>query len=366
VSYLDGVERMLAQIAAQDRLRQVEPGRRAGAIDFSSNDYLGLACDPSVVQALRRATRVGSGGSRLLGGRDREHQLLEEELAAWLGRERALLFSSGYLAALGAIGVLSSLVSCVYSDRLNHACLIDGIRLGRSRCEIYPHAALPSREQRRSGALVVSESIFSMDGDTVAPAGLLDRLGEDDVLLIDEAHALGVVGSQGAGLACRLDDPRVVVLGTLSKSLGGCGGFVAGPARLVELFINTARSFIFDTALPPSLALAARIALVMARRGDDRRAGLHAAVARLRTGLRALGHSAIEDLSPIVPVLLGEERRALYVAAQLAQFGLIVPAIRPPTVPAGTSRLRISVRADHTREEIDLLIARLGQCIATS
>jgi len=335
-------------------------------LDFSSNDYLALATHPHVVEAFRRATRVGSGGARLLGGSHREHSLLEEELAQWLGRERVLLFSSGYHAALGAIGVLARTVDTIYSDRLNHASLIDGIRGTHNERVVYEHAALPPRALRRSGSLIVTESIFSMDGDAVDVRAMLADLGEGDVLLVDEAHALGLVGREGAGHARGLDDPRVVVMGTLSKSFGGAGGFIAGPARLIELLVNAARPFIFDTAMPPALALAARVALVLIRDGDERRARVHANVRRLREGLAALGFPVIESASPIVPIVLGSEERAVEMAARLEAKKIYAPAIRPPTVPAGTSRVRFSVRADHQNEHIDLLLRHLAACIVTS
>ena len=368
MTWLDAVRCALAEIEAHGRLRHVDGAVPAGLVDFSSNDYLALARDGRVVEALRRADRVGSGGARLLGGRHRDHALLEEELAAFLGRERVLLFSSGYLAAIGTIPVAARFVAAIYSDALNHASLIDGIRLARARKEIYPHAALPPSDRRIRPALVVSETAFSMDGDTIDVAGVVGRLHADDVLLLDEAHALGVLGPQGAGLAFGIADPRLLVLGTLSKSFGGLGGFVAGPSPAIELLVNAARGFIFDTALPPALALAARVALMLVRgeEGERRRARLRENAARLRAGLRAIGIAAAESPSPIVPVLLGDEQVALRASAALQARGLHVPAIRPPTVPPGTSRLRIGVRCDHTAEQIDLLVEALAQCIATS
>lgn len=365
MSYLDRAAMQLDAIRAAGRYRAIRTHGLSGLLDFSSNDYLALATQPQVVEAFRRATRVGSGGARLLGGSHREHSLLEEELATWLGRERVLLFTSGYHAALGAISVLARTVDTIYSDRLNHASLIDGIRSTRNPRVIYSHAALPPRAARRASALIVTESIFSMDGDAVDVAAMLADLGDDDVLLLDEAHALGLVGSQGAGHARALHDPRVVVMGTLSKAFGGQGGFIAGPAPLIELLTNAARSFIFDTAMPPALALAARVALVLIRDGEELRARVHGNVRRLREGLRQLGFPAIDDLSPIVPLVLGSEERAVEMAARLESKRIYAPAIRPPTVPAGTSRIRFSVRADHQSEHIDLLLRGLAECIVT-
>jgi 8-amino-7-oxononanoate synthase len=364
--YLRRVDAMLAAIRAEDRYREIATHADDGAIDFASNDYLGLATEPQVVAALRHATRAGSGGARLLGGRHREHSLLEDELARWLGRERALLFSSGYLAAIGALPVLAQTVEAVASDERNHACLIDGIRLSRVPRAVYAHATLPRRASRGPSTLVVSETIFSMDGDAVDPRSLLDDLGNDDLLFVDEAHALGVAGPEGAGLARGLDDPRTIVMGTLSKALGTHGGFVAGPAQAIDLLANRARSFVFDTALPPAIALAARVAIVLARRAGDRRARLAANASRLRAGLRELGFEAPDGVSPIVPMTLGSERRALDVAACLRRARINAPAIRPPTVADGSSRLRFSIRADHTPEQIDLVVKELRRCIATS
>ncbi|MHB8147880.1 MAG: aminotransferase class I/II-fold pyridoxal phosphate-dependent enzyme [Vulcanimicrobiaceae bacterium] len=366
MNYLERVEVSLAAIRAQDCYRSLDAYQVNECIDFSSNDYLGLSTDPQVVQAFRSATRVGSGGARLLGGRHREHSLLEEELAEWLGRERALLFSSGYHAALGAITVLGENVDRIFSDRLNHASLIDGMRLARAPRTIYPHVRPTPRAGRAANALLVTESIFSMDGDAADLAAMAGDLGDGDVLLVDEAHALGVAGPRGAGLARDLRDPRVVVMGTLSKSLGALGGFVAGPAPLIELLINSARPFIFDTALPPAIALAARVALALARRDERRRERLHAAVLQFRNGLRAMGLPIIQTPSPIVPVVLGKPALALHVSAALLAKRIYAPAIRPPTVPDGSSRLRFSLRADHTPEHIDLALRELQRCIATS
>lgn len=366
MSYLDRVGEELDAIRAAGHYRVLPTHQLTGVADFSSNDYLGLSTNSQVLQAFRYATRAGSGGSRLLGGRNREHSLLEEELAAWLGRERALLFSSGYHAALGAIAVLARAVRTIYSDALNHASLIDGIRMTHADRAIYPHASVPPRASRNGPSLIVTESIFSMDGDAVDIQAIVDDLGPDDVLLVDEAHALGVVGDEGRGLAGAIRDPRVVILGTLSKSFGVHGGFVAGPTPLVELLVNAARTFIFDTALPPAIALAARVALVTLRNGDDLRKRLHENVARTRAGLASLGLPVITDPSPVVPVVLGTESRAVNVSEALLAKRLYAPAIRPPTVPPGTSRLRLSLRANQNTEQIDLLIEGIRQCIAIS
>lgn len=365
MTYLRRIEDALGVIREHGRYRELQSEEPRYVADFSTNDYLALASDSRMVEAMRHVKRVGSGGARLLGGRHREHWLLETDLARWVGRERALLFSSGYLAALGAIQVLSQFADTIYSDALNHACLIDGIRASKTPRAIYPHAQLPSRSERRSRSLIVAESLFGMDGDTLDVRAIVDDLGDDDILLLDEAHALGILGPEGAGLAHGIADPRIVVLGTLGKAVGSAGGFIAGPAPLIELLINASRTFIFDTAPPPAIAFAARVGVMLARGAEDRRGRLRAKTLRLREGLRSLGFPALDADTPIVPIIVGEERRAMDLMARCLERGVYAPAVRPPTVPAGTSRLRVSMRADHTDEQVDLLLDALA-CIATS
>ncbi len=365
MSYLHRVRALLDEVRAKNRYREVQPDAPHYTIDFSSNDYLGLARDSRVVEALRRATRVGSGGARLLGGRHREHWMLEEDLADFCGRERALLFSSGYLAALGAVTTLAQTVEAAYSDERNHASLIDGLRLSASPRHIFAHRALPPKAQRIAPALLVPESIFSMDGDRANLGALLADLNAGDVLLVDEAHALGVAGPCGGGLARALPDDRVIVLGTLSKALGAHGGFIAGPSAFIDLLANSARSFIFDTALPPAVALAARIALYIARSADDRRASIAQRSAELQAGLPLPYRCAQPLEGPIVPVLLGEERRAKHFETELAAQHIYAPAVRPPTVPPQSSRLRLSIRSDHTAAQMASFTHALT-CLATS
>lgn len=362
MTYLARVRERLARIRAENRYREVDAEPQRYFADFSTNDYLGLATDGRVVAALRQANRAGAGGARLLGGKFRDQWLLEEELAAWLGRERALLFSSGYLAALGALPVLAQLSAHAYSDALNHASLIDGLRLSRVARTVYPHLSLPPRLARTRPALIVSETLYGMDGDLADPHALVADLDEGDVLLLDEAHALGVLGTNGAGLAHGITDERTIVLGTLSKALGGTGGFLAGPAEAIDLFANSARSFIFDTALAPALALSSRVAVMLAcgPEGAMRRQSLRARVERLHAGLIRLGLPAPAHFSPVVPILCGDERKALAAQAACRERGVYAPAVRPPTVPQGRSRLRVSVRADHTDVQIDTLLEALA------
>jgi 8-amino-7-oxononanoate synthase len=358
VSYLDRVRTELAIVTAAQRRRVARAALPSGAIDFSSNDYLGLAHDHRVVAALRSTGRVGSGGSRLLGGAAAEHAELERALAEWTGRERALLFSSGYLAALGAITALAPCVDVAYSDESVHACIIDGLRLTKLERHIVPHATVPARTGDARSALVVTESAFGMDGSRAPLAELVTLLCDEDVLLVDEAHALGLFGTAGSGYAASVHDDRVVVIGTLSKALGAAGGFVAGPAEVIELLTSTARTFIFDTALPPAIAAAAACALRIVRdpEGDELRSRSRAHSARVRDELRGLGYDVRGEEGPIVPVIAGGERAALVLARGLDERGLYAPAIRPPTVRPGSSRLRLTIRADHTAAEIDVLL----------
>ncbi len=368
MSYLHRVRAELAALDANDRRRHVRASLPDGAIDFSSNDYLGLAHAPELLEAVRTAEQIGSGGSRLLGGAHTEHAALEAELAEFLGRERVLLFSSGFLAALGGIATLARTVDIAYSDERNHASLIDALRAVRTPRRILPHSTLPD-QRGPEAALFVSESIFSMDGDAADVASLFATLRPADVALIDEAHAIGVAGPNGAGLMQPFGDERVVVLGTLSKAFGAAGGFLAGPADTIELAANVARSFVYDTAMPVPIAAAARAALALIRTGDARRARLAGNVAQMRSALARpdgafVVSSGAHAAAPFVSVVFGPEITALGVAGELEARGFFAPAIRPPTVPAGTSRLRVSLRADHRPEEIEAFASALHDIAA--
>jgi 8-amino-7-oxononanoate synthase len=377
----------LAQIAAKGLLRALEPlTTPAGAevtlqgprgperlVNWSSNDYLGLAGDPRLAEALSagaRAWGTGAGASRLVTGDFAPVNALEAELAAFEGSEAALLFGSGYAANLGMFPALAGPEDVVCSDALNHASLVDGCKLSRARVAVYPHCDLDALETalRAAGSarrrLVVTDTVFSMDGD-VAPlaeiAGLCERHAA--VLIVDEAHATGVLGPRGAGLVRELGlEARVDArMGTLSKALGVVGAHVAGSRALRELLVNKARPLIYSTALPPALAEAARasLAIVGGLEGDEKRARLFQGVRQLAAGLRKLGIAA-EERSAIFPVVLGAPERAVAVAAGLRQRGHLVKAIRPPTVPAGTSRLRIALSAAHGPERIGALLEALG------
>lgn len=343
-------------------------------LSFASNDYLGLRDDPRVVAACKRAADrygVGAGAAHLLGGHHPEHAELERELADWLRRPAALLFSSGWQAALGTLPALLERHDHVFQDRWNHASLLDGAQLARVRSQRYPHLDLTALEgllaavvdDRGHAKLVISDSVFSMDGD-LAPVAELAALSRRHAawLMLDEAHALGVLGPEGAGAAAAagLDTQAVpVLLGTLGKALGTFGACIAGSSALCDYLMNHARSWIYSTALPPALAAATREALRLARREQHRRDHLQALGTRLRRGLDQLGFDAPRVSTPIQPVLLGSAAAALSFSAALEEAGLHVPAIRPPTVPEGTARLRISLSAAHSEADVDRLLGAL-------
>jgi len=354
-----------------------EPGRflRDGRslVNFGSNDYLGLAADPRVAAAAAEAARLygwGSGASPLVGGWTDAHRELSRGLAAFLGAEAALLFPSGYAANLGAIAALVGPGDAVYCDRRNHACLIDGVKLAGARLRVYPHADAGRLDEilaRDAGRfrrrLIATDGVFSMDGDLAPLADLADLADRfDAALLVDEAHGTGVHGpdGRGAGSACGVHDRIPVHIGTLSKALGSVGGFAAGSRRLVDWLTNNARTQIYSTALPAAAAAAALAALRISQSEPWRRDRVHAHARRLRESLTAAGHYPGGSAGPIVPVPVGDPFVAMALSGRLRDLGLFVPAIRPPTVPAGTSRLRVSLSAAHDDGDLDRLIAALG------
>lgn len=338
-------------------------------IDFGSNDYLGLAQHPRLVAALRRASQAGARASHLLGGHQAVHEDLEGALADWLGYPRALLFSTGYMAATGALPALLGRHDLCVQDRLNHACLLDGARLAGARLERYRHVdaasageALAAHPQRR--ALIVTDSVFSMDGDVAPLAGLAAAAARAGaVLLVDDAHGLGVLGPAGAGsvAAAGLDAGAVpVLMATLGKALGTAGAFVAGDRDLVEGLLQAARTFIYTTAMPPALAAATLAAVGVARREQWRRDHLAALVAHFRAGAAGLGLRLADSDTPIQPLLVGPAQRATAMALALEAQGILAVAIRPPTVPVGGARLRITLSAAHARADVDRLLAALA------
>ena len=349
---------------------------------FCSNDYLGLATHPALVQAACDAAQaygVGSGGSPLVSGHSAANAALEQELAAFVGLARALYFYAGYATNIGIIPALVGAGDAIFSDALNHACLIDGARLSRAQIHCYAHADLAAlaRELAQSSAprkLVMTDAVFSMDGDSADITGLLALCEQHDaLLLLDDAHGFGVLGPQGRGslAAAGLIGPkasrRVLYMATLGKAAGVAGAFVAGDDALVEWLLQKTRSYIFATAAPALLASALRTSLQLIEREDWRRTHLQHLITRLRNGLTAglqgSGWQLSNSQTAIQPLLIGRNDEALAVMDGLRLRGIWVPAIRPPTVPEGTARLRIALSAAHTEADVDQLIEAL-MCLA--
>lgn len=357
-----GLRRSLREIGgAQDAVVSVN-GRRA--VLLCSNNYLGLAFHPEVTEAAARASRdfgASSASSRLISGHMNPHAALEEKIAAWKSTEASLLFSTGYHANIGTISSLMGGDDVVVSDELNHASIIDGCRLSRTRVAVYRHNDVDHlREVLRGNAgarrlLVVTESVFSMDGDIAPLATIADACAEHDAwLMVDEAHGAGVFGPRGAGVvsALGLTDRVDIHMGTLGKAIGSFGAYVAGSRSLIDHLVNRARSFIFTTGLPPSAAAAASAALDLIAREPERAAGLLSRARALGEYLREAGLDVPNVESQILPVMVGDAREALAAGDALLARGYYVAAIRPPTVPPGTSRLRLSLMATHNAEQI--------------
>jgi 8-amino-7-oxononanoate synthase len=354
----------------------VVDGRRL--IDFSSNDYLGLAAHPALAAAMSECAArsgTGSGASHLISGHGREHAALEEELAAFTGRPRALLFSTGYMANLGAVTALTARGESVLLDRLSHASLIDAGLLSGARFRRYPHcdAAAARRllaESAPQTTVLATDGVFSMDGD-IAPLAALSEAARTHGawLIVDDAHGLGVLGANGrgalevAGLHC---DEVPVLVGTLGKAFGSFGAFVAGSDELIELLIQRARSYIYTTALPQPVAAAARAALRIARQETWRRERVAALTARFRAAAREAGVPLAESATPIQPIPLGSAQAALAAQQALREAGFWVVAIRSPTVPAGAERLRVTLSAGHRESQIDALVETLSHCCASA
>ncbi|MGA9883680.1 MAG: 8-amino-7-oxononanoate synthase [Candidatus Acidiferrales bacterium] len=373
-------ERIERRIARElDSLRAISQFRAlevSDGINLSSNDYLGLAYDPRLKQAtmesIARAARVGGTGSRLLSGNAREWEELEEEFAAFAGTKSALYFGSGYAANLGLMTSLLRPGDVVFSDAMNHASLIDGMRLSGATKVIYRHGDLADLENALrdtaggTGArAIVTESVFSMEGD-VAPLdemlGLAKKYGAG--LVVDEAHATGVHGPEGRGMVAELGIERemLAVVHTCGKALASAGAFVCGGHKLKEFLINRARTFIFSTAMPPYFSGQIRAAVELARAGDRERAHLREIAHELRTRLTETGINCGASSTHIVPVILGNNEAALHAASELQRAGFAAKAIRPPTVPAGTARIRISLTSRISMEQTQ----RLAEVLRTA
>lgn len=361
----------LRRLADQGLRRQLPAARDLATLDpsrdFASNDYLGLARDVTLRQ-LAPELPWGAAASRLLSGDHPIHHQAEARLAAFVGRPAALLFSSGYAANVSTIPALVGADDLVLSDAANHASLIDGCRLSRARVEILPHGDLDAAERvlrarraRHRLCLLVTDAVFSMDGDDAPLAGLatLAERYEAD-LYVDEAHGLGVRGPSGRGLCAKLGVVPTVLLGTLGKSFGLAGAFVASEASVRDLLVQRARGFVYSTGIPPALAAAVLRATDRVEGADQERRLLAAHTRRLRTRLEAAGFLLPPVPGPILPLVLGSAESALAAARFLAAWGLHAPAVRPPTVPPGTARLRLVPRADHRPEDIDRLAEALA------
>ena len=360
--------------AASISLLPLPPGEGRGEgslLNFGSNDYLGLAGDPRLTEAAMRAAKQegwGAGASPLVTGHSEAHAELERRLAEFEGVEAALVFTSGFAANLGTVAALVDREDAIYADAKNHASLIDGCRLSRGEVHIYRHGDVDhladllrdsSRYRRR---LILTDSLFSMDGD-FAPLAEIAELAEKHsaMLMVDEAHATGVFGEHGRGVAEHLgvEDGIHIRMGTLSKALGCAGGFVVGGRSLIDWLVNRARSYVFSTAFPPAVAAAAIAALDIVRDEPHRRQELHDRAAKLRNELTTRGLSIGRTSSQIIPIYIGDPERTMNLAQSLRQRGLFIPGIRPPTVPAGESLLRISLSSAHTPAMLGKLLAAL-------
>jgi len=371
-------ERRAADLYRQRPLLQTAQGPQVVVdgqplLAFCNNDYLGLANHPEVIAAWRAGAErwgVGGGASHLVIGHSTPHHQLEEALAELTGRPRALLFSTGYMANLGAITALVGQGDTVLQDRLNHASLLDGGLLSRARFNRYLHndaQSLASRLQRATGnTLVVTDGVFSMDGDLAdLPALAATARAANAWLMVDDAHGLGTLGANGGGIVEHFGlglDQVPVLIGTLGKACGTAGAFVAGSDDLIEALVQFARPYIYTTSQPPALACATLKSLQLLRDESWRREQLAALIRQFREGAEQIGLQLMDSQTPIQPILIGDSGRAVRLSQMLRERGLLVTAIRPPTVPAGSARLRVTLSAAHTEAQVQLLLNALADC----
>jgi 8-amino-7-oxononanoate synthase len=388
---LTRVLRVAESAAAPTQTVRSADGSARELLMFCSNDYLGLAAHPALAEALAEGAALygaGSGASHLISGHSRAHADLEQRLGAWMAPEipdaQALFFCTGYMANLAVLTALGDADAVIFSEAMNHASLIDGARLAKAPVQRYAHGDVAQLDGLLAACsakvkLIVTDAVFSMDGD-LAPLDQLLALADqhDAWLIVDDAHGFGVLGPQGRGSLAHfgLRSERLIAIGTLGKAAGVAGAFVAAHPTVIQYLIQAARPYIFTTAAPPAVghALLASLALMQSADGEARRANLVALQARLRDGLAAvlaehpqLGWSLPESATPIQPLIVGENITALRLSARLEQIdGLRVPAIRPPTVPVGTARLRITLSATHTAAQVDRLIAAIASAAAAA
>lgn len=339
---------------------------------FCSNDYLGLANHPQIVAALQQGAAqwgAGAGAAHLVSGHFGPHRQLEEALAAFTGKPAALLFSTGYMANLGVVQALAGKGDTVFADKLNHASLNDAMLLSRAEVRRYRHNDVAQlahmlSEGRPGRKLVITDAVFSMDGDIAPLPELLELCERHDAwLLADDAHGFGVLGKQGRGTLSHfgLDSPRLILMGTLGKAAGVSGAFVAAEQIVIDTLVNHARSYVYTTAAPPALSVALLEALRLIGQGDALRAHLYALVGKLRAGLDDLPWKLMPSDTAIQPLLIGDSREAVKLSEELRARGIWVAAIRPPTVPQGTARLRITLSASHTEADVDRLLEGLHE-----
>ncbi|WP_292751785.1 8-amino-7-oxononanoate synthase [Methylophaga sp. UBA4204] len=370
-------DRKAAGLYRRTRLRDGEQGVEVvldgrKMLSFSSNDYLGLAAHPALKKAFIDSLEqegVGSGAAHLLTGHSRYHHQLEEALAEFTGQQRVLLFSTGYMANMGAITALVGQGDGVFEDRLNHASLLDAGLLSGARFQRFLHndlTNLQSRLEKTEAArkLIVVDGVFSMDGDC-APLPELAALAQKNNawLMVDDAHGFGCLGKTGAGCGEHFglnQEQLPILMGTLGKAAGSFGAFIAGSETLIETLIQFARPYIYTTAMPPAVAAATRASLRLIQTEQWRREHLNTLIAHFRAGVQALNLQLMDSFSPIQPIVIGDEARALSISQKLAERGILIIAIRPPTVPVGSSRLRITFSAQHTIEQVDQLLLALA------
>ena len=342
-------------------------------ISFASNDYLGLANDPALIEAVCigvRAWGVGSGASHLVSGHLGPHEALEQALATFTGFDRALLFSTGYMANLGIVSALVGRGDAIFADRLNHASLIDAAQLSRADHQRYAHGDLDALERLLAASnaprkLILTDAVFSMDGNLAPLPGLLQLAERFDAwLVVDDAHGFGVLGDKGSGSLSHFGlcaDPRLIYMGTLGKAAGAAGAFVAAHETVIEWLLQRARTYIFTTGASPVIAYALLASLELIRQGDARRAQLLRLTEALRDGLADTRWRLMPSPTAIQPVIIGDNHETVAVANALFERGLWVPAIRPPTVPKGSARLRVSLSAAHTQAHVQQLIDALRE-----
>jgi len=345
-------------------------------VNFSSNDYLGLANNPKVKKAYLTAAEkfgVGSGSAHLICGHSSEHHALEEELADFTGRERALVFSTGYMANLGAISALVGKGDAVFQDKLNHASLLDGGKLSEAKQRRYLHNNTERLQQllKQSEAkkkLIISDGVFSMDGDTANLTELATLAEQHDAaLMIDDAHGIGVLGKKGAGLVEQqgLNQQQVpILMATLGKALGTAGAFIAGSEELIEFLIQRARPYIYTTAPPPAVMAATRASLQLCQQETWRRDKLQQLIRHFRMQADQLGLTLLDSNTPIQPIIIADNEKAMKASESLFGEGFLVTAIRSPTVPKGSERLRITLTAEHSEEQIDGLLESLADALS--